>query len=81
MCINHFSAFESAKNLHLPNTYVLKLPSKLLFGTDMFTFDTRLRFTRTYKAVNFQKIILNSKAHDQFMESRNRDLRVNAILS
>ena len=47
----------------------------------MFTFDTRLRFTHTYKVVNVQKIILNSKAHDQFMESRNRDLKVNAILS
>jgi len=34
---------------------VLKLPSNLLFGTDMFTFDTRLHFTHTYKFINVQK--------------------------
>jgi hypothetical protein len=31
-------------------------PSKLLLWTDMFTFDTCLRFTHTYKDVNVQKI-------------------------
>jgi len=35
-------------------------------GTDKFTFDTRLRFTHTYKVVNVQKITFN------FMESRNK---------
>jgi len=38
----------------------------------MFTFDTCLRFTHMYERVNVQKIILISKAHYQFMESRFR---------
>jgi len=39
-----------------------KSPSKLLFGTDMFTFDTCLRFTHMYKDVNVQKITFNFKS-------------------
>jgi hypothetical protein len=38
-----------------------KCPSKLLLGTDMFKFDICLRFTHTYKDVNFQKITFNFK--------------------
>jgi len=37
----------------------------------MFTFDTCIRFTHTYKDVIDQKIIFSSEAHDQFMERRN----------
>jgi len=36
MINNPYSALDSVKN-HLPNKYILKFPSKLLFGTDMFT--------------------------------------------
>jgi len=32
-----------------------KFPSKLLVGTDMFTFDRCLRFTHTYKDVNVKR--------------------------
>ena len=39
-----------------------KCPSKLLFGTDMSTFDTCLRFSHMYKDLNFQKITFNSKS-------------------
>ena len=39
-----------------------KSPSKLLFGTDMFPFDTRLSFTHTYKVLNVQKITFKFKS-------------------
>jgi len=62
MCNNHFSARESAKIEHRSTTQVLNLPSNLLFGTDMFTFDTRLRFTHTYKVVIVRKYTYNFKS-------------------
>ena len=73
MSNNYFLSRKSAKkNIHLPNTKVLKFPSKLQFGTDMFTFNARLRFTHTYKFVNVQKKTFNLKTHDQFIECRNK---------
>jgi len=51
---NHLSACGRAKNIQLPNTLV-KFRSKLRFGTDMFTFDTCLRFTLTFKDINVQR--------------------------
>ena len=39
-----------------------KCPSKLYFGTDMFTFDTCLRFTLTYKDESVQYITFKFKS-------------------
>jgi len=60
--INHFSARESAKNKHMPKTQVMKVLSNLLFGTDMFTFDTRLPFKHRNIVVNVQNKTFNFKS-------------------
>jgi len=70
LCNNHFLASRNRQK-HTPAKH--KFPSKLLFGTDMFTFDTRLHFTHTYNVVNVQKITFNFKAHYQFIEIRNNN--------
>jgi hypothetical protein len=62
------------KKEQMPITQVLTLPSNLLFPTDMFTFDSRLRYTHTYNVENVQKNTFNfkkKKKRDQFMESKN----------
>jgi len=41
MSNNHFTGFESAQKLTLAKQISTKFSFKLLFGTDMFTFDIR----------------------------------------
>jgi len=55
-----------------------KSPSKLLFGTDMFTFDICLRFTHIHKKVNGQKINSNFKNTLTVNGKQDLDLEVNA---
>jgi len=76
---NHLSACRRAKNMRLPSTKVVKCPSKLLYGTDMFTFDTYLRFKLTYKYINVRKVSFNFKSPLQFYGKKELDIKVNAI--
>jgi hypothetical protein len=76
---NHLSACGRAKNIQLPNTYVVKCPSKLICGTEKFTFDICLRFTHTYMDVNVQKINFNFKSTLPVYGKQELDLKVNAM--
>jgi len=58
----HLSDCGRAKDIQLPNIWLVKYPSKLLFGTDMFKFETCFSLTHIYKDVSVQKLNFKFKS-------------------